>query len=226
MIAPGWLTRSLAEVPDTDGWLSARERTALADLDAQKRKADWRLGRWAAKAALRAWGGAALREVEIAASAGGAPEAQLGDAPVPAALSLSHRNGRAFAVVADPELALGCDLEAVEPRSEAFVRTWLTPQERAGVAAAGEPGRARLANLIWAAKESAAKARREGLRLDVGHAAVELGWNPSADGEWRPLTVRWDGEHATAHGWWREEAGWLFTVVSEPASPAPVRLRG
>ena len=87
-------------------------------------------------------------------------------------------------------------------------------------------GRARLANLIWAAKESAAKARREGLRLDVGHAAVELDWNPSADGEWRPLTVRWDGEHATAHGWWREEAGWLFTVVSEPASPAPVRLRG
>ena len=224
MVAPGWLTRSLADVPDADGWLSARERAALADLVAQRRRADWRLGRWAAKAAPRARGGAALREVEVVASASGAPEAWLAGAPVPGALSLSHRNGRAFAVVADPGLALGCDLEAVEPRSGAFERTWLTPEERAGVAAAGEPGRARLANLIWAAKESAAKARREGLRLDVGHAAVELDWNPSADGEWRPLTVRWDGEHATAHGWWREEAGWLFTVVSEPASPAPVRL--
>jgi 4'-phosphopantetheinyl transferase EntD len=197
----------------------------LADLDAPRRRADWRLGRWAAKAALLAWGGAALRKVEIVASADGAPEAQLGGELVPAALSLSHRNGRALAVVADPELAVGCDLEAVEARSAAFVRTWLTPDEQASVRSTGEPGRARLANLIWAAKESAAKARREGLRLAIGRAEVELDWTPSADGDWRPLTVRWDHEELAAPGWWREETGWLYAFVCEPASPPPVRLR-
>jgi 4'-phosphopantetheinyl transferase EntD len=226
MMAPGWLTRSLADVPAADDWLSPRERGVLADLDAPRRRADWRLGRWAAKAALLAWGGAALRKVEIVASADGAPEAQLGGELVPAALSLSHRNGRALAVVADPELAVGCDLEAVEARSGAFVRTWLMPSERASLESADESGRARLANLIWAAKESAAKARREGLRLDVGRAAVALDWRPSPDGEWRPLTVRWDPEEDTTHGWWREETGWLFAFVSEPASPPPVRLKG
>ena len=71
-------------------------------------------------------------------------------------------------MVADPGLSLGCDLELVEPRSGAFVRTWLA-RGRAGErqAAAAEPGRPRLANLIWTAKEAAAKARGEGLRLDV-----------------------------------------------------------
>ncbi len=223
-MAPGWLTRSLADVPATDGWLSPRERAVLADLDRQRRRADWCLGRWAAKEALRAWGGAAFREAEILAAAGGAPQAQVDGEPAPAALSLSHRNGRALAVVADPQLAIGCDLEAVEPRSGAFVRTWLTIAERASLESLDEPERARLANLIWAAKESATKARREGLRLDVGRAAVELEWSPSAGGEWRPLAVRWEREEVTAHGWWREETGWVFTFVSQPASPAPVRL--
>jgi 4'-phosphopantetheinyl transferase EntD len=224
MTAPGWLTRSLADVPAADGWLSPRERAVLAGLRAQTRRADWCLGRWAAKAALRAWGGAALGDAEILASAGGAPQAHVDGEPAPAALSLSHRNGRALAVVAEPALAVGCDLETAETRSGAFVRTWLTPDERASLESAGEPGRARLANLIWAAKESAAKARREGLRLDVGRAAVELEWDPSADGEWRSLTVRWNREEVPALGWWREEVGWLFAFVSEPAAPPPVRL--
>ena len=103
--------------------------------------------------------------------------------------------------------------------------TWLTPDEQVRVGSTGEPCRARLANLIWAAKESATKARREGLRLDVGRAAVELHWT-SADGEWRLLSVRWDREGIAICGWWREEPGWLFAYVSEPAGPPPVRLKG
>jgi 4'-phosphopantetheinyl transferase len=223
MTAPGWLTRSLADVPAGDGWLSARERAALAILLAKRRRADWRLGRWAAKAALAEWSGAKLDELEVVASADGAPEALVGAEPAPVALSLSHRGGRALAVVGDPALGIGCDVELVEPRTGAFIRTWLAPAERARLESGGEAGRARHANLIWSAKEAAAKVRREGLRLDVGRAVVE--WEPAAnDGEWRPLRVRWEREGTTAHGWWRSEPGWVFTVVSEQRTPAPVAL--
>jgi 4'-phosphopantetheinyl transferase len=222
MAAPGWLTRSLADVPAGDGWLSARERAALADLFAEKRRTDWRLGRWAAKAALAAWSGADADEFEVVASAGGAPETLVGADAVPAALSLSHRGGRALAVLGDPGVPIGCDLEVVEPRSGAFVRTWLAPAERSRLESGGETTRARDANLIWSAKEAAAKTRREGLRLDVRDAVVE--WEPGNDGEWRRLRVHWGREGTTAHGWWRSEPGWVFTVISERATPAPVRL--
>jgi 4'-phosphopantetheinyl transferase len=226
MAVPGWLTRSLADVPAGGDWLSARERAALAGLRAEKRRADWRLGRWAAKAALAAWSGASIAEVEIVASDDGAPEAFVDGERAGATLSLSHRDGRALAVVADVGVAIGCDLEAIEPRSGAFVRTWLAPAERAGVLAAGRAGSARLANLLWTAKEAAAKARGEGLRLDVRRAIVSLEWDTSSHGEWRPLGVRWDREGLTAHGWWREEPSWIFAVVSEWPTPAPVRLTG
>jgi 4'-phosphopantetheinyl transferase len=196
MATPGWLTRSLADVPAADGWLSVRERATLADLHAQRRRADWRLGRWAAKAALCAWCGAGLAEVEIVASAGGAPEAVVSGERAPVALSLSHRDGRALAVVADAGVAIGCDLEVVEPRSEAFLSTWLTPAERAIVKSAGSAGRSQLANLIWTAKEAAAKARAEGLRLDVRQAIVSLEWDRSSHGNGgRSACV------GTARGW-------------------------
>ncbi|MGZ5312530.1 MAG: 4'-phosphopantetheinyl transferase family protein [Solirubrobacterales bacterium] len=224
MPAIGWLTRSLADVPEGDEWLSARERAALAGVRSAKRASDWRLGRWAAKQALAAWSGAALGEMEVLAAEDGAPEALVGGEPAGAALSLSHREGRALAIVADATVAIGCDLEVIEPRSGAFVRTWLAPAERESVLAAGEAGGARLANLLWAAKEAAAKARREGLRLDVGGAVVSLMEDRPGEGEWRPLAVRWEREGVTARGWWREEPGWVYACVSEPAVPAPASL--
>ena len=224
MAVPGWLTRSLADVPAGGDWLSARERAALAGLRAEKRRADWRLGRWAAKAALAARSGASRCELEIVASHNGAPEAFVDGERAAAALSLSHRNGRALVVVAEVGVAIGCDLEAVEPRSGAFVRTWLAPAERANVLAAGPAGGARLANLLWTAKEAAAKVRGEGLRLDVRQAIVSLEWDQSSHREWRPLGVRWEREAVTARGWWREEPGWVFAFVSDLPTPAPVHL--
>ena len=53
--------------------------------------------------------------------------------------------------------------------------------------------RAWLANLIWSAKEAAAKARGEGLRLDVRHAEVVLGASAADAAGWRPLHVDWGG---------------------------------
>src|SRR3954447_17285253 len=119
-MAGRWLTRSLGDVPAADEWLSARERAVLAGLRVAKRRDDWRLGRWTAKAALGAG-------VEILAAADGAPEAWREGKRLPVSLSLSHRDGLALAAVAEAPSVVGCDLERLEPRSAGFVLDWLPP---------------------------------------------------------------------------------------------------
>ena len=159
------LERDEADVPAGDRWLSAREAAVLSGLAFEPRRRDWRLGRWTAKQALIAWlgiGGVAdVREVEIMAAADGAPEAFLAETPAGVNVSISHREGHALVVVGPPGLALGCDLEVVEPRSAAFVRDYFTPAEAAAVASAPEDARPALANLIWTAKEAALGFRME-----------------------------------------------------------------
>jgi len=219
----GWLTRSRADVPPDDSWLGPRERRTLAALRMPKRRDDWRLGRWTAKAALAAWLGAEPARLEVLAAPDGAPEASLDGRRAPVSLSLSHRGGRALAVVGAPPLTVGCDLELIEPRSDAFVRDWLAPAEQALVTAAEPARRAELANLAWSAKEAAAKVRREGLRLAVRDAVTRLDRAPGLDG-WRSLSVSWsDGARMTA-GWWRAEEGWVMVVAAEPPARPPRRL--
>jgi 4'-phosphopantetheinyl transferase len=213
MTPPGWHKSSLADVPSGDAWLSAREQTVLAGLRIAKRRDDWRLGRWTAKRAVAAWLGVFADRVEILAAHDGAPEAYVDGAQAAVSVSLSHRAGHAIAVVADTPAVVGCDLELIEPRSDAFVREWLTDGEDATLTPL-------TANLLWTAKEAAAKVRREGLRLDVRHAAVE----PDARGAgWRPLSVVWaDGTRTL--GWWRDASGFVMTIAGAPAPARPRRL--
>jgi 4'-phosphopantetheinyl transferase len=208
----GWLTRSPADVPAGDTWLGERERVVLAGLQRPKRRADWRLGRWTAKAALAAMLGEDPARIEVLAAADGAPEAWLDGAPAPVSISLSHRADRALAAVAAAPCVVGCDLELLEPRSPAFVRDWLAPEEH-GI----EP------NLAWTAKEAAAKVRREGLRLDVRSAVTRLSAGPPDDG-WQPLTVEWTREGIETRGWWRVEDGYVMTLAATPVPAPPRRL--
>jgi 4'-phosphopantetheinyl transferase len=225
MASVGWLTRSLADVPADDGWLGPRERDVLASLTVAKRRQDWRLGRFAAKGAVAEWLGLPLARLEIVAAADGAPEAYVDDRAAPAAVSLSHRAGRALAVAGEAGMSLGCDLELIEPRSHGFVTDWLAPAEQALVADAG--GRRDLvANLAWSAKEAAAKARREGLRLDLRQAVTESGGLDTDSPGWRPLSVLWADGSGSTRGWWREEPGWVMTVAGEPAPGRPRPLEG
>ena len=106
--------------------------------------------------------------VEVLADASGVPVPRVDGAPVEVWLSLSHRAERAMAAVAPT--AVGCDLEVVEPRSDAFVGEWLAPAEQELVRAACGDRRDLLANLVWTAKEASAKARAGGLRLNVRDA--------------------------------------------------------
>ncbi len=140
---------------------------------------------------------------------------------LPVSVSISHREGRGLAVVTGGARSAGCDLEVIETRSDAFIREWLAPSEQRRIwnRPAGE--RALLANLIWTAKEAAAKVRHEGLRLDVRHAVVSTsGVGGPATDYWRPLRVDWPDDTPATTGWWRVEPGWVMTVAGEPA-PAP-----
>jgi 4'-phosphopantetheinyl transferase len=209
-----WITSRHADVPAGDAWLSASERGVQAGLAVARRRQDWRLGRWTAKSALCAVLEAAPERIEVLAAADGAPEAFLDGRPARLGVSISHRAGRALAVVGPGEV--GCDLELVEPRSDGFVEEFLAPAEQADVG----DDRGAAVNLRWCAKEAAAKVRRQGLRLDVRRAVSRLA---PGDGDWERLTVEWPGGHCT-HGWWRSEPGWVMAVAAEPAPSAPQRL--
>jgi 4'-phosphopantetheinyl transferase len=193
----------------------------LAGLRFGPRRAAWRLGRWTAKAALGAWFGVPPAAVEVLAASDGAPEAWLHGARAPVSLSLTHRGDRGLAVIIDAPGAVGCDLELIEPRSGAFIREWLTVAEQELVSACDEPRQALVANLIWTAKEAAAKVRREGLRLDLRAAVVTFSEGRAETGGWRPVQVGWGDDAAATAGWWRGEPGWVMTIAAAPAPSAP-----
>lgn len=200
--------------------MSRRERVALRRYTIEKRRSDWRLGRFAAKAAASSWLRVEPAQVEVLAAPDGAPVAHVGGEPAPVAVSLSHRAGRALAVAGPAAAALGSDLELLEPRSGAFVREWLASPDRGLLETLPPPRRSLAANLMWTAKEAAAKARREGLRLDVRQAAVRaFGVSERREG-WRRLEVRWD-DGEPIEGWWREEPEWVMAVVADPPPEAP-----
>jgi 4'-phosphopantetheinyl transferase len=189
----------------------------------EKRRRDWRLGRWTAKAAVSGWLAVAPARIEILATAEGAPIVLVDGEAAGVAISLSHRADRALAVIGAAGCAIGCDLEAVAPRSDAFVREWLTEAERTAVNAVAGEKRDRLANLIWTAKEAAAKLHPQNRLFETRTAVTEL--KPMANpARWRPLRVSWpDG--AAAKGWCRAEPAWVMAVAGDPPPAAPQELR-
>ncbi len=216
-----WLEQTVRDVPAENDWLSASEAVCLNAMRFPKRYADWRLGRWTAKCALSI----ALdlpsrpqvfKKIEIRPAPSGAPEAFVDNQPAAAALSLSHRSGRAICAVVLSDVKksgvetsgvnLGCDLEMVEPRSDAFVADYFTVQEQVLVARASAADRDRLLALLWSAKESALKALGAGLRLDTRSVIVDpvsadpMNIDPPVESfdldGWSPLLVRYAGEHS------------------------------
>ncbi len=221
MHPPGWLTQSLADVPDGEEWLGEDERRVLAGLRVERRRADWRLGRWTAKAAVGAWLEVPPARVQILGAPDGAPEALLDGARVPLSVSISHRGGRALAAVIAAPCLVGCDLEVIEARSAAFIREWFAASEQRLMADCAPAERALLANLIWTAKEAAAKVRRAGLRLDVRQAVVRTSdaGGPDMAG-WRAVRIDWCDAPSTS-GWWHAEPGWVMTIAGAPAPASP-----
>lgn len=234
----GWYEQSLADVSADDTWLSAWEKSHLAGLRIPKRHSDWRLGRWTGKRAVAHYLGILsdpelLATIEIRPETSGAPAVFIDGVPAGVSISLSHREGVAACAIGPPEAIFGCDLEAIEVRSDAFVADYFTLPEQASVKRTPEVNRAVLVALIWSAKESALKALRIGLRADTHCVAVEFPRplldehlvhassaesgdatiSPSLSPVWHPLLVR----HSTGsvfQGWWSRDLKLVRTVVS------------
>ena len=246
-----WLLRAEADVPRDDHWLCANEEVRLGSLHFAKRRSDWRLGRWTAKCAVAAYLARAdriqpLRDIEIRSAPSGAPEVFLGGQAAGIALSLSHRDGTALAAVVAPGIALGCDLELIEPRSDAFIADYFTAEEQALVASAPVLDRPALLALLWSAKESALKAVGEGLRLDARSVLVRADccdisghsgripydqWaqssrcaSDSGHNGWRPLQVCYLSDGHSMLGWWQRRSNFILTLVVDSPLLPPVSL--
>ena len=227
-----WLEQTEAETPAENDWLSKGEMVRLDAMRFAKRRADWRLGRWTAKCALAAHlelpsDRAALANIEIRPAPSGAPEVFIGNKPAAVSISLSHRSGIAACAVAPSGVALGCDLETIEPLSDAFVADYFTGEEQELVARAPAADRFRIVALVWSGKESALKALHEGLRLATHSVTVSPLDEPGTLGgdskSWRPLQVRCaDGQ--VFQGWWHRTGSLLRTLVASPPPVPPISL--
>src|SRR5579872_273420 len=167
-----WLQQTESDVSPGTDWLCDSELLSLRGLSVPKRRADWRLGRWTAKCAVAAYFGhsmefCVLRDIEISHNASGAPEVSLAGNSPGIEISLSHRSGTAVCAIAPTGTLLGCDLEVVEPHSEAFVRDYFSAEEQAFVMDLPSAYRPGFLALLWSAKESALKALQQGLRRDT-----------------------------------------------------------
>ena len=137
-------------------------------------------------------------------------------------ISLTDRAGCAACLVAEAPAAIGCDLELVEPRSDAFVADYLTGPERDLVASAGQ-ARDVAANLIWSAKESALKVLRTGLRRDTRSVEVSVPDLTPAEHVWSAFSVR-TAEGTVFAGWWRRSGSFLLTTCARGAFPLPAAI--
>jgi 4'-phosphopantetheinyl transferase len=232
-----WLEQQKSDLPPQDDWLSGGELACLGGMRFEKRRSDWRLGRWTAKRALAAYLNLsadlhALAQLEVRPAPSGAPEVFLANKPAGVTISLSHRAGIALCAVAASDVALGCDLEVVEPRSDAFVADYFTLEEQELLAGANAADRFQLLALLWSAKESALKALRVGLRVDTRSVSVTLLNNPfiaierqSYDSHsWHALRVCSCGDQVFP-GWWQSAHNVLRTLVSSPSPSSPVPLK-
>jgi len=221
-----WLSQGMADAPSDDAWLSPREASWVARMRFPKRRTEFRLGRWTAKKALALYLGrngsaAALRSIEIDRAPDGAPAPLVDGLPAEAYVTMTDRADQAVCLVGPPGTALGCDLELVEPRSDAFVSDFLTPAEQGLVAAAGAQ-RDLLANLVWCGKESALKVLRTGLRRDTRSVEVSFPEGGTVDG-WAPMSIR-AVEGAIFPGWWQRFGAFVLTVAATErfAPPRPL----
>ena len=241
-----WLEQSAGDVPTEDDWLSAGEMSLLGSMRIPKRRTDWRLGRWTAKHAVAAYlklpsDARTFATIQIRPNASGAPEALFENSPAKISISLSHRSGIGACAVAPSGTMLGCDLELIEPRSDAFVADYFTADEQKMVERTPASDHSRVLALLWSAKESALKALRVGLRLDTRCVSVTLGSGSPNPAEglpertaslilpassppieaWSPFDVCY-AEDQVFHGWWQVSGELARTLVAVPSSHPPL----
>jgi 4'-phosphopantetheinyl transferase len=227
-----WLALGEEALPPGEQWLAPGEAASLAGLRYTKRRTEFLLRRLVTKHAVASVTGrstdpATLAGIEVRNAPSGAPYVCVDGVPIEVGVSISDRAGWAVCVTScatgpTGPLAVGCDLELVEPRSPGFVDDFLTTTEQhlVGSCVAGEE-RDAVINLIWSAKESALKVLGTGLRRDTRTLEVTP-VAPGGDG-WGALTVR-AVEGTVFPGWWRREGRFVLTVATRVAVLPPAAL--
>lgn len=229
MSAMEWYSAGMAEVPDDPRWQEPALADRLSAMRYTKRRDEAMLGRWTAKNAVaRALGLPldldGLARVKIVNAPDGAPEVTVEEKAVDLAIGMTDRGDWAVSTVRRGTARVGCDLELVEPRSDAFVADYFTSPERELWLTLGQTERDLVANLIWSAKESALKVLRTGLRRDTRSVEVDLGtWSTHPVGVWRALDVR-PAEGGVFPGWWVQYGEFVLTAVAAVATEVPASL--
>ena len=183
---------------EVSGVLSPSELLKYSAFRFPKRRDEWMLGRWTAKAlahSIPAYQHYSLDQIEIRHALEGAPYLQLPERAAPAeCLTISHSGNLALcALTTGLNLKVGADLEKVETRTETFILDYFTPAERQLVNKYPPEARAMVVTLIWSAKESMLKALGVGLRRDTRSVEV-LGLDgqlPAGDdqGKWQKIQI-------------------------------------
>ena len=227
-----WLARGEPQLPPGLGWLSTGERKYADSKPFTKRRVEFLVARWAFKTAVTLELGlgtddATLAGIEARHLPDGAPRLFVGGAPAAYDVSMTDRAGWAVSVLTPSGSDVGCDLELVEPRTDAFVADYLTAREQEAVADAarrfGAEGRDLAANLIWSAKESALKVLHTGLRSDTRSVEVTVPEVTAAERTWSPLSVR-TAAGATFPGWWRRTGDFVLTTCARTPLGLPESL--
>jgi 4'-phosphopantetheinyl transferase len=227
-----WLLQAAAENREIDqglapaGLLSDAETATLTTLNVLKRRRDWLVGRWTAKALLQQQLNGightvTPAQIVVENDPDGAPFAAL-DVDGAAqrldwSLSISHSHGLAFCAIhpasdAATCFAVGADVEFIEAREENFVRDYFTPEEMASVVSAEPTERAAVVTAIWSAKEAVLKALRTGLRLDTRLIECALPRQMPPSDEWRTFAITVPEQLSPGASW----RGWLRRPLEHP----------
>jgi len=215
------------------GVLSPAELQKYSAFRFPKRRNEWFLGRWTAKAlvhCLPAYQHYSLDQIEIRNAPEGAPYIQLPDRAAPAEwLSISHSGIFALcALSTNLVLQVGTDLERIETRTKMFILDYFTPAERQLVNNYPAEARAMVVTLIWSAKESMLKALGVGLRRDTRMVEVqaleECLPGGEEQGKWQKIKV---GEQPagkrTWAAWWQRRDPYVLTLAGFAAKPDGIR---
>ena len=132
-------------------------------------------------------------------------------APV-CSLSISHRDGHAIAVVALGQVAIGCDLELIEPRSPAFLSDYFLEEELEMISGFPLEQKDLYSNLIWCVKESVMKATGEGMKLHPRKILAAIPHPENLEG-WNPVSAFVDSWPASFKGEWGREDSRVFSYV-------------
>jgi 4'-phosphopantetheinyl transferase len=214
-----WLTQTLNDIPESTSWLHPQEEEVYRTFKFALRKQSWLLGRWTAKKALlqilsETHPGISMQKIAVLRNTDGSPAAYYQGLESSARISLSHSNGTGFCTVSCSDAHLGCDIEKITPRHDAFARDYFTKNEISLLSQLDEATIPLAVNLIWSAKESALKALKTGLRLDTRQ--VQITFEPDFEQSgWKTLSASVNGNYPTFRGYWKSAIGFVLTIIAD-----------